>query len=871
MRILILNFLLFVFANGILAQTVTIGNQIWSTKNLDVTTFRNGDPIREAKTKEEWVKAGESKQPVWCYFKFSINNNSKYGKFYNGYALKDPRGLAPEGWHIPSNDEWLSLLNSTGVKFIEKYDNSLKEFVGDGNSQFRSTMGWDENLNGTNKTGLNITPGGYIDDLGIFFELHKSDAELWSSNLDIIIIPVTESRIPSAYGMSFYFNGELSLRARWLTNGLNVRCIKGNLSEVEFNKSISNNERQESSINESQFHIEKKIENIELPIIIHNSNNKKSFIGSNIINTNEKNFNNDYKRLNKDFSDYSQLIKKIENDSNSIEEYTENGLDKKLLVQNYQFINNSSIYKPNDKAIEKILKKYDINKDDFLTANSNNILINVNLIDQEDNFLILPKQNFNIDKIKLDFKLVRKLLKEDLMYVLDSEKQRFCKLLTNLDQNYFRLEKNFQENSSLLKKINAEKLIATQNLIYFGDKVNNDKSGFGVLVDNVNDTLFIGYWKDDKPDLLNGKVFCYNHEQDVTYFNYGNIIFGSSKQGSVFLGEKKNNLYQGNVTLVYNSGGYYKGYFEGGLKTGKGIEQFSDGNKYEGDFLNDELNGKGKYYFAKGDFYEGDWLNGKKNGYGVYKYIDGSIYEGNYKDGKFNGQGKYYFSKGDIYEGNWLNGKKSGNGIYKYNSGSVYSGEWLNDLRNGFGSYTYYDGDKYIGNYKNDELDGKGKYTWADGTIYEGDFVNGVKSGNGKYIWSNGDVYDGEFNNNERTGKGKLTYSDGEVEKGTWINGYLISSNNDSPLSNKTNKTNDNQGQNIQTQCPCGKFFPENIGWWYSSDVVGGKKRSVIIRKDGVDCNPRNIGANLYTRLIGMDGPYNYCSCECAKKHNGEY
>ena len=48
---------------------VRIGDQIWSATNLDVATFRNGDPIPEAKTDEEWVKAGREGRPAWCYYK----------------------------------------------------------------------------------------------------------------------------------------------------------------------------------------------------------------------------------------------------------------------------------------------------------------------------------------------------------------------------------------------------------------------------------------------------------------------------------------------------------------------------------------------------------------------------------------------------------------------------------------------------------------------------------------------------------------------------------------------------------------------------------------------------------------------------------
>ena len=60
----------FVFVPTIFSQTpseVKISNQIWTTKNLDVSTFRNGNPIKEAKTKEEWYKARNKKMAAFCY------------------------------------------------------------------------------------------------------------------------------------------------------------------------------------------------------------------------------------------------------------------------------------------------------------------------------------------------------------------------------------------------------------------------------------------------------------------------------------------------------------------------------------------------------------------------------------------------------------------------------------------------------------------------------------------------------------------------------------------------------------------------------------------------------------------------------------
>lgn len=96
------------------SQTVTIGTQVWMTKNLDVSTFRNGDPIPEAKTKEEWKKAGENKQPAWCYYDNNSANGAQYGKLYNWYAVNDSRGLAPVGYHIPSDAEWTILVDFLG-------------------------------------------------------------------------------------------------------------------------------------------------------------------------------------------------------------------------------------------------------------------------------------------------------------------------------------------------------------------------------------------------------------------------------------------------------------------------------------------------------------------------------------------------------------------------------------------------------------------------------------------------------------------------------------------------------------------------------------------------------------------------------------
>ncbi len=95
-------------------KEIKIGSQIWADKNLNESYFRNGDPIPEAKTYEEWKKAGDEGSPAWCYYANDAENGKKYGKLYNWYAVIDQRGLIPYGWHVPSDLEWKQLVDFLG-------------------------------------------------------------------------------------------------------------------------------------------------------------------------------------------------------------------------------------------------------------------------------------------------------------------------------------------------------------------------------------------------------------------------------------------------------------------------------------------------------------------------------------------------------------------------------------------------------------------------------------------------------------------------------------------------------------------------------------------------------------------------------------
>ena len=196
--------LLLSFGNNANNKPKKIGTQIWTVANLDVSTFKNGDAIPEAKTADEWVKAGDNGQPAWCYYDNDPINGKKYGKIYNWFAVRDPRGLAPDGWHVPNDKEWEILIDYLG---------------GEKNSseKMKTTKGWKGSDNGTNISGFSALPGGCRYFYGGFNNI-GSNGYWWSS---------TEGKVSIAWDRGLtsnkgFVNGvDYDGRA-----GYSVRCIK---------------------------------------------------------------------------------------------------------------------------------------------------------------------------------------------------------------------------------------------------------------------------------------------------------------------------------------------------------------------------------------------------------------------------------------------------------------------------------------------------------------------------------------------------------------------------------------------------------------------------------------------------------------------
>ena len=183
--------------------TLIIGTQIWAEANLNVSTFRNGDTIPEAKTNTEWVAAGDAGKPAWCYYNNDPAIGKKYGKLYNWFALNDPRGLAPAGWNLSTDADWARLVNYLGGP-------------GNAGSKLKSTSGWNEGTIGTNDTGFAGFPGGNRVENGIFQNI--GSIGIWWST--------TENNPLSAFDHYLAQSNSLARSNSPKQRGESVRCIK---------------------------------------------------------------------------------------------------------------------------------------------------------------------------------------------------------------------------------------------------------------------------------------------------------------------------------------------------------------------------------------------------------------------------------------------------------------------------------------------------------------------------------------------------------------------------------------------------------------------------------------------------------------------
>ncbi len=183
---------------------VTIGEQHWMYKDLNVDHYRNGDSIPEVRDSAQWAHL---KTDAWCYFNNDSANGKIYGKLYNWNAVNDTRGLAPQKWHVPTDTEWTVLSNYLGG--VSVAGGKMKEI---GTSYWTSP-----NTGATNESGFSGLPGGYRYSDGMFRNIN--DTGYWWS--------ATENNDTTAWRRYILYNTTNIYKGyNSKVAGRHVRCVK---------------------------------------------------------------------------------------------------------------------------------------------------------------------------------------------------------------------------------------------------------------------------------------------------------------------------------------------------------------------------------------------------------------------------------------------------------------------------------------------------------------------------------------------------------------------------------------------------------------------------------------------------------------------
>ena len=177
--------------NGNYYDYLTYGDQLWTVENAEMVTYRDGTSIPQVTDNTEWQNLTTG---AWSYY----DNDSTKPRLYNWYAVMGiydsasfsdatlRKEFAPEGWHVPSDAEWTTLVehliangynydgSTTGNK-IAKAMASTRGWVTD---EDPGSVGNDQNLN--NSSGFNAFPEGYRFNIGSFLN-EGANAFFWSS------------------------------------------------------------------------------------------------------------------------------------------------------------------------------------------------------------------------------------------------------------------------------------------------------------------------------------------------------------------------------------------------------------------------------------------------------------------------------------------------------------------------------------------------------------------------------------------------------------------------------------------------------------------------------------------------------------------
>jgi len=185
-------------------RTVKIGNQWWMAENLRVTRYRNGTEIPKVLDNTSWSNLTTG---AYCDHDNNPSTSEIYGRLYNWYAIKDVHNIAPDGWHVPSYEEWGTLVNYLGGQ--NNAGGKLKE---------TDTTYWKSpNTGADNTSGFSALPGGCRYEDCNFSGIGHS-ARFWTSSS-------FDGSKAWFYGLSFQEPSVVGGYQKKMC-GLSIRCIK---------------------------------------------------------------------------------------------------------------------------------------------------------------------------------------------------------------------------------------------------------------------------------------------------------------------------------------------------------------------------------------------------------------------------------------------------------------------------------------------------------------------------------------------------------------------------------------------------------------------------------------------------------------------
>jgi uncharacterized protein (TIGR02145 family) len=196
-------------------KTVKIGDQWWMAENLKVTHYRNGDVIPNITNNITWTNLSTG---ACCGYNNNADSVSIYGRLYNWYAVSDTRNIAPEGWHVPSENEWKQLEMYLGMSQSDADKSGARGTNEGGKLKETGTAHWHSpNTGATNESGFSaLAGGGRVGWTMIFMDMGIK-ASFWCSKYDIY------------FAWFRYMNYKSSKVIRDITpvqEGLSVRCLK---------------------------------------------------------------------------------------------------------------------------------------------------------------------------------------------------------------------------------------------------------------------------------------------------------------------------------------------------------------------------------------------------------------------------------------------------------------------------------------------------------------------------------------------------------------------------------------------------------------------------------------------------------------------